>query len=686
MKNKKSVIITIVVILVLVISFLITYNILTDSNKITADEKKWINANISKKLKVNVLNNVNIMGNVGSGVFYEFINDFEAEYNLEIVPSAYNLGEDTSGITLGLKNNLGKDDTIFYTDHYVLVSKNAEVVANYNNFVGKKIGVLSEDVSYISKFLTNNQVNLVGLSSREQLLNDFKEGKDVDYIIVPLTVYFDEILRNDYYIVNHLSDAKLYYTITGSSNGNDNVKFTSVLRKFYNNWAGERLDEYFKREELALFLKELNISEAEIDNMRSITYNYGFVNNSPYEVLMSGNYGGIVAVYLSEFGEFSGIDFNFQKYKNINKFKKALTRDEVDLYFNYYDIDNFNSVDSKILLEYSVVAKNSNKIVVNSLNSLINNTVYVEENSLLYNYLEKIDGIKLEVYESEADIKKLNKKDAIIVMDKNVFNLYKDNTLSNYTERYSGNLNKTYDFKIKNNNTFYKLFSKYVMTLDNKEMVYKGMYNYLETAKTGSILGTIAKYILLTIVVFSVLFILVYKSSKKVKIAKKIKKENKIKFIDQLTSLKNRNYLNEYINNWNNNTIYPQTMIVIDLNNIQFINDTLGYEEGDKQIKAVANILIKTQLDNSDIMRTDGNEFLIYLVGYTQKQVTNYIHKLNKEFKKLPYEYGGEFGYSMINDNIKTIEDAILEATDDMKKQKKIKSEVQNDGKSKEGN
>ena len=43
-------------------------------------------------------------------------------------------------------------------------------------------------------------------------------------------------------------------------------------------------------------------------------------------------------------------------------------------------------------------------------------------------------------------------------------------------------------------------------------------------------------------------------------------------------------------------------MIVIDLNNIQFINDTLGYEEGDKQIQAAANVLIKTQLDNTDII------------------------------------------------------------------------------------
>ena len=252
----------------------------------------------------------------------------------------------------------------------------------------------------------------------------------------------------------------------------------------------------------------------------------------------------------------------------------------------------------------------------------------------------------------------------------NIFNLYSSKELTNYTERFNDTLNSTYNFRSRVDSAFYKLFSKYVMTKDNKEMVYKGMYSHSMTVKTGSVLSTIAKYILITLTVFGVIFIIFYKSSKKIKVAKKIKKENKLKFIDQLTTLKNRNYLSEYINSWNNNTIYPQTMIVIDLNNIQFINDTLGYDEGDKQIKSAANILIKTQLDNSDIMRTDGNEFLIYLIGYTQKQVTNYIHKLNKEFKKLPYEYGAEFGYSMINDSIKTIEDAIIEATDEMKKQR----------------
>lgn len=63
------------------------------------------------------------------------------------------------------------------------------------------------------------------------------------------------------------------------------------------------------------------------------------------------------------------------------------------------------------------------------------------------------------------------------------------------------------------------------------------------------------------------------------------------------------------------------------------------------------------------------------MIGYSQKQVVSYIHKLNKEFKKLPYEYGAAFGYSMIEDDLKTIEDAINEAVEEMKKQKKEKKE-----------
>ena len=137
-----------------------------------------------------------------------------------------------------------------------------------------------------------------------------------------------------------------------------------------------------------------------------------------------------------------------------------------------------------------------------------------------------------------------------------------------------------------------------------------------------------------------------------------------------LTSLKNRNYLNDNITIWDESEVYPQSIIIIDLNNIAYINDNYGHAEGDEVIKEAANILIKNQLANSEIIRTNGNEFLIYLVGYEERQIVSYLKKLNKELKELSHGFGSASGYSMINDGIKTIDDAINEATIEMRTNK----------------
>ncbi|MDE5539009.1 MAG: hypothetical protein K2J20_00810, partial [Bacilli bacterium] len=321
MKNKKNIIIAVIIAAVVLVVSLITYNILTDDNKLTAGENSWINKNINTIQNVNVVNDVNIFGNTGSGVFYEFINDLELEYKLQINPVTFNMEETVSGLTLGVKNSLGNNDKVFYVDHYVLVSKKDEIVASYDDFANKKIGVIKSDVAYITSYLNNiSELNLTSYDKKEDLLDALSKAKDIEYMIVPLTVYLDEILTQNYYIVNHMSDVKFYYTLSG----NKNDTLYRIINKFYNNWYGDNLDEYFKREEFKLFINAMQISETEVDAMQSVTYKYGFINNSPYEVIMSGNYGGIVAMYLDEFGMFSKIEFNYKKYSNLNKFKKAI--------------------------------------------------------------------------------------------------------------------------------------------------------------------------------------------------------------------------------------------------------------------------------------------------------------------------------------------------------------------------
>ena len=137
-----------------------------------------------------------------------------------------------------------------------------------------------------------------------------------------------------------------------------------------------------------------------------------------------------------------------------------------------------------------------------------------------------------------------------------------------------------------------------------------------------------------------------------------------------LTSLKNRNYLNDNIEKWDASEVYPQGIIIVDLNNVAYINDNYGHSEGDNVIKEAANVLIKTQIENSEIVRTNGNEFLIYTVGYDEKHIIAYIKKLNKELKTIAHGFGAAIGYSIINDAIKTIDDAVNEATLDMRNNK----------------
>lgn len=665
--SKKIIIIAIIAILLLGIGGFITYKIVNDENKLTVEEKEWITANKSKVQNVYVLNNIDIFGKNGSGLLYDFINDLESEYNLNVNLITYNYGEEVSNKSFRVVYDLADDDILFYKEHYVVISKNKENLTSLSSLSNKKIGILSQDEKIINKYLTDvNKVSLIPYETNTDLFEKLSENNEIEFALVPLEENLTSILTSNYYIDYHISDLNKYITYDMSDD-----TFSSILKKYYSKWKIKKQEETFNKNELNTFVDALTISDKEIDSIQANTYNYGFINNSPYEVLISGSYGGIVSEYLSKFSKFSDTEFTYTKYNSFSKFTEAIANNKIDIFFNYYNLDtSYTQINSLLNISFVIATKQENDLVINSLTSLSNKTVYVLKNSLLEKYLSSLGGINIKTYSNEKELKKLSKKNNIIVIDKESFNYYNKTILSNYNIRYDNTLSDTYNFYVKNNETFNILFNKYIQTLDPKEMNNNGIYNHTITIKSGTLLGKVARYSVIVILVFIIILYLTYKSTKKIKISKKIKKEDKMKYIDQLTSLKNRNYLNENIASWNKNTIYPQATIIIDLNQVQTINDTLGYEQGDAQIKAAANVLIKTQLDNTDIMRTDGNEYLIYLVGYQEKQVVSYIRKLYKEFKNLPYEHGAAIGYSIITNDMKAIEDAINESVEDMRNKK----------------
>ena len=671
---NKKVFIPLIVLAVFIIIGVIVFNVIIhDENRLTVEEREWITENVNKVQSINVINNIDVFGAYGSGVFYDFIDSLEKEYNLEINPITYNNGEDVGSRSFKVVYDINDSDVVFYTEHYVVVSKEKNAITNVDNLKEKRIGILSSDEPIITKQLKDVTGTVIKTyETSASLFQELSAGTDIDFVIVPLEENLTSILTSSYYIDYHISDINKYFVFEME----EDDLFSQILKKYYETWKEKEFNEVFNRNELKTFVKALNISDRDIDEIQAYSYTYGFINNSPYEILTSGSYGGIISEYISRFSSFSDVEFKFTKYKSFTKFTESIAGNKIDLFYNYYNLDtNYKKVDSLAYISFSIVAKEDNPLVITTVSSLANKTVYVLKNSILEKYLTSIGGVDIKTYENTKDLKKIARKDSIILLDKESFNYYKENILSNYNVRYTNTLSDTYNFYVKDDDTLYLLFNKYIMTLDPEEIRVEGLYNHKRTIKSGTLIGQIVRYSAIIAVVALITAIIVYRSTKKIHIAKKIKKEDKIKYIDQLTSLKNRNYLNENISAWNKNTIYPQATMVIDLNEVQTINDTLGYEKGDDQIKSAANILIKTQLDNTDIMRTDGNEFLIYLVGYSEKQIVAYIRKLNKEFKTLPYEHGAAIGYSMILNDMKTIEDSINESIEAMHTQKEEQEE-----------
>lgn len=663
-KSVKRILLVIPVIVFIVVATLIIMNVLKDENKLTVKEKEWINNNLSTVQNVNIINNLSVFGANGSGIFYDFINDMSKEYGLKINPVTYNNGESSVSHGFMATNSLDDNSLVIYEDNYVLIKKNYEIITDIASLSSKSIGVLSSDVTYLNSYLKSFNLKLTAYENKKALEEAF--SKDLDYILVPKYEYLDYIIANDYQISYHFNDIKRYYTYELQGD-----YFSSIIKKYFTKWNDKYFDSSYNKAMKQALIENLKLTDSDIKQLNSKVYSYGFINNSPYEIIMSGNYGGIISVYLNKFSKVAGVDFKYSKYRSYKLLTNAINDGSLDLYFNYYTLtNNYKEINTHMNIEYNIIAKESNSMVVNSLDSLKGKTVYVLQDSMLYNYLSTIDDITINTYRNVKELKKIAKQDNIIMIDHNTYETYANKELSGYTVRYTSNTDGTYNFKVREDGPFYKALNSFIKLQDPNLTINEGLYNYTKTLKSGTVLGTIAKYSLYLIIGFVVIMYLLYKSTKRVKISKKIKKVEKIRYIDQLTSLKNRNYLNENINAWNKNTIYPQATIVLDLNRLQEINDTLGYEKGDRQIKAAANILIKTQLDNSDIMRTDGNEFLIYLVGYEERQIISYIKKLYKEFKNLPYEYGATIGHSMITNDLKSIEDAINESVEDMKQKK----------------
>lgn len=151
-------------------------------------------------------------------------------------------------------------------------------------------------------------------------------------------------------------------------------------------------------------------------------------------------------------------------------------------------------------------------------------------------------------------------------------------------------------------------------------------------------------------------------------------------YMDILTSLENRTAYTSYIED-EKNALTPKWVVVIDVNNLKFINDNLGHDYGDFALQ-YAGRMIKAMHENFDMrsFRTGGDEFVVFINEDRQFDVQRFlldlstvnIEKLDEEEKQIKPKLA--FGYSFFDPaGGKNLERVVYFADKSMYEDKRIK-------------
>lgn len=663
MKSRKKILL--IVLLVAIVVFFGLYIIINyaEPNHLDSQDKKWIADNGGKVIDIDIINDIPVYSNNGSGVIFDFLDYVSKETGLEFNKIPYLKGG--SGFNSKYRfeiidgsTKLSSDQLLIFNDSYVAIEKSERKISELSDFDSHNIGLLKDDVSAITYYLESvNNVNFKKYDDVNSLFNAL-DNKEINVIIIPYILNLEKTIKGDYYINYFFNNISKNLVLSLDSN---NKSLNAIITKTYNNWFKNSYADDYNKTLLNYYVNMRGISDKTRADLLSKIYVYGYVENYPYEFSMAGHMEGVAIEYIKKIIRLTDIDIKFQRYDSIKELNDGINKDEVDIYFDYFSGQNSKYLKSKpVFASRYVIIGQGNDAVIDNLESLRGKNVSMLSNHYLTSFIKANTKANVNVKDSIDDIK----NDDIVIVDYEVYNYYKNSKFSDFEVLYMDTFKEEYTFMVKStNDSFFDLFNYFINT--NSYYTYR---NNAYNSFSGSIFDKVTfeelYLIVLAIILIPILaFIIVrvlLKNKKKITL---IKRDDRKKYTDLMTSLKNRNYLNLNIEKWNQNKVYPQAIMLIDLNNTKYINDNYGREKGDSLIVRASSILINTQLENSEIIRSDGNEFLIYMIGYNENQVDIYAKKLSKALQELPYGFGAAIGYSMIVDNIKTIDDAINEAT-----------------------
>ena len=114
---------------------------------------------------------------------------------------------------------------------------------------------------------------------------------------------------------------------------------------------------------------------------------------------------------------------------------------------------------------------------------------------------------------------------------------------------------------------------------------------------------------------------------------------------DELTNLKNRDGLNEYIKNTIVPTVgedKPVSILMCDIDHFKSVNDTYGHQAGDAVLKQVAQILADNTRGGIDTAFRIGGEEMVCIVGCDTKEATDIAERIRGQIEMSVFEFEGQ--------------------------------------------
>ncbi|BEP29805.1 bifunctional diguanylate cyclase/phosphodiesterase [Helicovermis profundi] len=161
-------------------------------------------------------------------------------------------------------------------------------------------------------------------------------------------------------------------------------------------------------------------------------------------------------------------------------------------------------------------------------------------------------------------------------------------------------------------------------------------------------------------------------------IEKNEKKISELAYFDVLTGLPNKNYLYNNINSiLEKNKMF--FIIMLNIDNFKYINDTFGHLTGDKLLVIISKRLNKFVLKNDMLTRFNGDEF-VYIISdkKTKEEIKELIVKISSKLSEVVFLENNRFyltcsfGVSVFSENSINFEELLMYADSAMQISKKI--------------